>query len=134
MASVNLDKQLMITVNNKVGTMAEVAHIISSSGINMIATCAYAVENKGLIMFVCEDHQTAKKLLKAKKYDVREEEVILLSIDNKPGELQAYTQKIADAGIDITLLYGSVSKSGKESRIVIVSEDNQTVLTVLKLR
>ncbi len=127
-----LDKQLMITVDNKVGTLAEVSSAISSSGINLVAVCAYAIDNKGFICFVCEDNKRAKQLLKAKKYDVREEDIVLLVLPNKPGALADTTKKIADGGIDLTLIYGSVTKKGKESQLILVSEDNEAVLAVLK--
>src|SRR3989338_11078744 len=96
-----LDKQLVVTVTNKIGTLAELTSIISSCGINLIAICAYAVDNKGVIMFVSEDNQQALRLLKNRKYDVREEEVLLFSLDNKPGTLQSITEKIAQIGIDL---------------------------------
>ncbi|MFH1622466.1 MAG: ACT domain-containing protein [Candidatus Omnitrophota bacterium] len=127
-----LDKQLIITVDNKVGTLAEVSGVISTSGINLIAVCAYAVDNKGFIMFVSENNKEAEKLLKEKGYEVREEEVILLNLDNKPGALQAVTQRVADAGIDLTFIYGSVEQKGKTSRIVLISEDNKHVLALIK--
>ena len=133
MSKAVLDRQLIITVDNKVGTLAEVSKVVSASGINLVAVCAYAVDNKGVIMFVSEDNKTAKKLLSDRGYDVREEEVILLTVDNKPGSLQAVTQKIAAAGIDLTLIYGSVEKKGKTSRIVLISEDNDAVLTAIKI-
>jgi len=132
MTTAALKKQLIITVDNRVGTLAEVSEVVSSSGINLIAVCAYAVDNKGVIMFVSEDNKTAKRLLKAKDYDVREEEIILLSVDNKPGALQAVTQRIANLGIDLTLIYGSVEQKGKTSRIALISESNKTVLAAIK--
>jgi len=127
-----LSTQLMINVNNKVGTVAEVSSTISASGINLIAVCAYAIDNNGFIMFVTEDNKKAKKLLIDKKYDVREEEVVLLNIDNKPGALHAVTQRIADCGIDLTLLYGSVERKGKKSQVVLISENNNAVLAAIK--
>jgi hypothetical protein len=127
-----LGTQLMITVNNKVGTLAEVLSTISSSGINLIAICAYAVDNNGFIMFVTEDNKKAKKLLEAKKYDVREEEAVLLTLDNKPGMLQAVTQRIADSGIDLTLVYGTVERKGKKSQVILIAENNDAVLAAIK--
>ena len=41
-----LDTQLMITVNNKAGTLAEVTSVIAASKINLIAICAYTVNTK----------------------------------------------------------------------------------------
>ena len=129
----DLDTQLLVTVDNKVGTLAELTNVVASSGINLIAMCAYAVDNKGVIMFVSDNNTQAQKLLKAKKYEIREEEVVLISVDNKPGALQLVTKKISEAGIDLTLLYGSVDKTGKISRMVLVSENNNAVLTAIKM-
>ena len=128
-----LDKQLLVTVNNKIGTLAEITNIIAGSGINLLAVCAYGVDNKGTIMFVSEDNKEATKLLKAKKYDVREEEVVLLTLDNKPGALQSVTKQIAALGVDVNLIYGSVDKDGKSCRLVLVSEDNGTVLMGIRM-
>ena len=127
-----LDTQLMITVNNRVGTLAEVTNVISASKINLIAITASAIDNTGHIMFVTENNKEAKRLLKTKKYDVREEPVVLVTLDHKPGALQAVTTKIAQAGIDLTLIYGSVEKEGIISRIVMISEDNQSLLLAVR--
>ena len=134
MIRAEMSKQLVITVDNRVGTLAEVTRAVSASGINLIALCAYAVDNKGVIMFVSEDNDKALKILKAKKYDLREEPVVLVTIDNKPGTLQSLTEKIAAAGIDITLIYASVAKGDSASRFVLISEDNRLVLATLKLK
>ena len=133
MITATLDKQLMITVNNKVGTLAEVTQVISSAGINLVAACAYAIDNKGFIIFVTEDNESALKLLEEKGYNVREEEVVLASLGNEPGVLQKISEKIADAGIDLTLLYGSVEKGNKTSRLVLVAEDNQSLLSIVRM-
>ena len=133
MTNAALDKQLVITVNNQVGTLAEIASVVASSGINLIAICAYAVDNRGVIMFVSDNNDLAKKLLQAKKYDIREEDVVVISLDNKPGALQLITEKISRAGIDLNLMYGSVDKAGKTSRVVFIAENNNSVLTVLRM-
>ena len=127
-----IDKQIIITVNNEVGALSEVTGILAEASINLFAICAYDVENKGVIMFVEQDNKTAAQLLRAKNYDVREEEIILLTLDNKPGALQAVAGRIADAGIDMTLLYGSADKKSKTTRVVIISEDNQAALMAIK--
>lgn len=126
------DSQLIITVDNKVGSLAEITGALASSEINLLAICAYAADNKGVIMFVSENNEAAKKILKAKKYDVREEDVILISLDNRPGALKSVTERIADLHIDLNLLYGSADKAGKTTRLVLIAEDNDAVLTALK--
>jgi len=131
MTNAVMGKQLMISVDNRVGALAEASRIIADAGINLIAICGYVIDNKGFILFVTEDSAKAKGLLKSKKYDVREEEVVLVSLDNQPGTLKALTEKIASIGIDITLLYGSADEKGKASKIVIISENNKALLAAV---
>ena len=133
MISVELDRQLMISLDDNVGSLAEVTNMISASGINMVAICAYAANQKVAIMFVTEDNNGARKILEDQGYNVREEEVILLSVENKPGALQAVTDKIAEAGINLKLIYGSVAKEGKVSRIVLISENNMDVMMMIRM-
>ena len=133
MVSAVFDKQLMICVSNKVGTLAEVTSVIAASGINLVAMCAYALADMVAIMFVTEDNNEAKKQLEQRNLNVVEEEVILLTIENKPGTLQRVTEKVAEAGIDLTLIYGSVEKEGKYSRIVLISRDNLEAMMIIKM-
>lgn len=133
MINANLERQLMITVDNRVGALSEITEIISAEGINLLAVCAYVIDRKGFILFISNDNKKAKRLLEQKKYAVREEDVVLISLDNKPGALQNLCKKISDLGIDITLLYGSVSDQAKASKIVLVSEDNSGILKIVKM-
>ena len=133
MVQATLDKQLMVMAKNTIGSLAEMTHIISSSGINLVAICAYAVDKMVAVMFVTEDNNAAKTLLEEKGYKVQEEEVVLLSVENKPGALQAVTDKIAETGIDLSLVYGSVDKEAKKSRIVIISKNNLDIMMVVKM-
>ena len=133
MVSAVFEKQLMISVSNKVGTLAEVTSVIAASGINLVAMCAYAIADMVAIMFVTEDNNEAKRLLEKRNFSVAEEEVILLTIENKPGALQIVTEKIAEAGIDLVFIYGSVEKEGKFSRIVLISRDNMEAMMIIKM-
>ena len=131
MANATLGKQLIISVDNRVGALAEAARIVSDAGINLVAVCGYVIDNKGFILFVTENNDKAKGVLKAKKYDVRDEEIILVSLENKSGALKDVTEKIAKVGVDLTLLYGSTDEKGKTSKVVIVSENNKVALAAL---
>lgn len=127
-----LEKQLMISVTNDVGMLATITSIITSTGINLLANCAYAIDKKAAFMFVTDDNNGARKLLEAHNISVQEEEVILLSIDNKPGVLRAVTDKMAEAGINLTLMYGSVDPGAEIARLILVSKNNLDVMMLIK--
>ena len=123
----------MVTVSNKVGTLSKITEIVSGANINLVAICGYAIGEKGFINFVTEDNKRVKKLLQEKKFDAREEEVVVVSLGNKPGALKALSDTIANAGIDLVLMYGSVNDKDKAARLVLVSEDNKAVLSIIRL-
>lgn len=130
-----MNKQLIVRVGNEVGTLAQITSLISSYKINMVAICAYAVEGNCVVTMVTENNIHAKRLLKEKGYDVTEEDVVLVSVDNAPGALHSITEKISAAGVGLKLIYGSVEKTGKTSRIVFVSEENpKKILQALKIK
>lgn len=112
--------------------LASVTSVITSTGVNLLANCAYAVGKKAAFMFVTDDNNTARKLLEAQNINVQEEEVILLSIDNKPGVLRAVTDKLAEAGINLTLMYGSVDPGAEVARLVLVAKNNLDVMMLIK--
>lgn len=132
MIRAELARQLMVRGDNEIGMLAKITRVISQSNINLVALCAYSLGNNVAVMFVTDDNNEAKRLLEAKGYDIQEEEVILLSIDNQPGALQRVTDKIAEAGIDLALVYGSVDESAAVNRSVIISSNNLEVMMIIK--
>lgn len=132
MVKAELTKQLLIRLDSKVGSLAHVTSAISSHGINMIALCAYEVEQMVCIMFVTDDNNEAKQLLEKQGVKVGEDEVIMLRIDNKPGALQAVTDKIADAGINLQLMYGSADEGAETCSIVLIARNNLDVMMLIK--
>jgi len=131
-AKAEISRQLMVKVKDSIGTLAEITGAISSSNINQIAICAYAIGDDVALMFVTEDNNAARKLLEEKGYVVEEEEVVLLSMSNEPGALQTITDKIAEAGIDLQFLYGSVSDNSPMSRLVLLADNNMDVVLLIK--
>ena len=132
MIKAELARQLMVRGDNEIGMLAQITRVISKSEINLVALCAYSIGSHVAVMFVTDDNNEAKRLLTAKGYDIQEEEIILLSIDNQPGALQRVTDKIAEAGIDLTLVYGSVDESAAVNRSVVISSNNLEVMMIIK--
>jgi len=129
-----IGKQLMMRINDKVGTLAEVTGQISACKLNIIAMCAYAIDNIVAIMFVTTDNNEARKILEGHGYQVQEEEIILVTIDNKPGSLQKISDSFAKEGVNLKLMYGSTSENDKLSRLVFISDDNADAMMVLNMK
>lgn len=132
MIKATTSKQIVVNASDKVGTLATINDIVSESGINMIAICAYKRARKSEIMFVSENNAYAKRLLKTRGFEVKDQDIVLLTVENRPGALREATERISDAGIDMTLIYGSVEKVGKTTHLVLVTENNKDTLKALR--
>ena len=131
--SVKLAKEIVVTVVNKIGVLADISKFIAVYGINIDAVAGYSANNEAKIMLVTEDNIRAMDTLKKSGYNsVKENEVVMVDLENKAGALQDITAKLANAGIDIKQIYGSACTAGCPAKIIIASEDIQKTLAALK--
>jgi hypothetical protein len=62
----------------------------------------------------------------------RKQRKLLQLVENKPGALQVVTDKLAEASVDLTLIYGSVDKNAEMCKIVMITKDNLSAMMVIK--
>lgn len=130
---VNLGKELVVSLTNKVGILADIAKILADHGINVEGVAGYAEGNDAKIMIVAEDTLRAKEALEKGGYKtIKENEVLVLDLENKPGALKVVTARLAKDGIDIRYTYGTACSSGCPSRIIMATSANEKALVSLK--
>src|SRR4051794_18146110 len=111
---------LTIDIENEPGALARVAAAISDAGVNIAAaTCVGAHDRAELHILV--PHAEAAKHALALSHDVtitHEEEVVVVQIDDRPGALADLTRRVAQAGVNIDLVYVATG-----NRVVFGAED-----------
>lgn len=131
--AVNLAKQIVVTVVNKIGVLADISKLIADHGISIQAVAGYAVNNDAKILLVTDDNLRASDALKKSGYQsLKEEEVVIIDLEDKPGALKLVTSGLAKEGIDIKQLYGTTCGSGCPAKIVISTNNNEKALVVFK--
>lgn len=128
-----LGKEIAVTVVNKIGVLADMSKILADHGINIEAVAGYVADNEATILLITDDNLRAKDALQKKGYkSIKENEVVILDLENKPGVLKEITSKLAAKEIDIKYIYGTVCAAGCPSRIVFSTTDNEKALLVFK--
>lgn len=128
-----LNKQIVVTVANKIGILADMAKLIAQHGLNIYAVAGYASDKEAKLMLATEDNLRALDALKKAGYNsIREEEVIVLELENKAGALKKVTETLAAGGIDIKYTYGTVCSLSCPGKLVISTSDNDKALVALK--
>ena len=119
---------LEIDVDNTPGALARVAAAISDAGVNIAAaTCVGAGERAEIHILV--KHAEAARHALALSHDVaitREREVVVVEVDDRPGVLADLTRKVAQAGVDLDLVYVAT-----RNRVVFGATDIEGLKTAL---
>src|SRR3954462_4240514 len=115
---------LVIDIENAPGALAKVASAISDAGVNIAAaTCLRTGERAELHILV--KHAEAAKHALATSHDVtisHEREVVVVEVEDSPGVLADLTRKVAQAGVDLDLVYVAT-----RNRVVFGAKNNQAV-------
>ena len=132
MANVAKIKEVLATTENKVGVLAQVSSVIAKAGVNITAICAYAEGDKAQFMIVTTDSQKVAALLKESGYDVKENPVVKVLLENKAGALQEMCEKLATANIDLNYIYGTVGEGDRPAAIIFSSNNDDKAIDLLK--
>lgn len=115
--------EIVIETDDRPGILAAVGELFGEIGVNIMAAAAFTHNGKGVLHFVVDEADRAKSALERSNFNVvRMDEVLAVSLDDKPGELGRYARRLADAGINITSFYTSGGEYG--DREIVISVDN----------
>ena len=97
---------LVIDIENTPGSLARVATAVSDAGVNLAAaTCIGNGERAELHILVPHPGAARHSLATAQLAVTREREVVVVDVEDNPGVLADLARKIAQAGINLDLVY-----------------------------
>jgi hypothetical protein len=123
---------LLVTLEDRPGTLADLGEALGNAGINIEGFCAITSEGKGIVHLLVEDVAGARQALQAAGIKVEGETDVIVGDTapddvDRPGAMGAIARKIADAGINVTLVYLATN-----SRSVVATSDNAKAQQVLQ--
>ena len=97
---------LVIQIRNEPGARAEVAAAISDAGVNLAAATCIGTADEVELHILVPHAEAAKHALAISHVGVtRQREVVVVEVEDRPGILADLTRKVAQAGIDLDLVY-----------------------------
>jgi hypothetical protein len=112
---------LVVEVDNEPGALARVAAAVSDAGVNLAAaTCMAGGDRAELHILVPHAEAVKHALAIASLAVTREQEVVVVEAEDRPGELADLARKVAKAGINLELVYVAT-----RNRVVFASDDMQ---------
>ncbi len=108
-----------VILEHRVGALAELGEALGAAGVNIDGISATICQGEGVIHVLVEDAEGARRVFQQKGYTVREErEVLVVEAEDRPGELGRLCRKMADAGVNLDLVYLATN-----TRIVLGTAD-----------
>jgi hypothetical protein len=102
------------------GALGRLGRVLGEAGVNIEGFCATtSAGGQAEVHVLIEDAAAAFDALAAAGIEVvSEEEVAIVPVDDRPGELGQVSRKLGDAGVNITLAYLATS-----TRLVFAADD-----------
>ncbi|MFQ5943532.1 MAG: ACT domain-containing protein [Anaerolineales bacterium] len=101
---------LTVTMEDRPGGLAQLGEALGAAGVNIDGGCAVTSGGEGWVHILVGDAAAARAAIEGAGMSVTgEREVVVVSADNRPGELGATARKFAESGVNIELFYISSS-------------------------
>lgn len=98
-------KQLSVFVENKAGTVCEVARVLHDNDVNISALCIADTAKFGILRMIVSDPERAVDILRAKGHTVTLTDVFSVHIEDTPGSMLPVLELLNKAGIGVEYMY-----------------------------
>jgi len=113
-------QDLTISLDNRPGALADMGDALGRAGVSIEGGGAWVVDGKGAAHFLFEDGEAARRALEAGGIRVLAVRDVLVQRLNQgqPGQLGKITRRMAEAGVNIEVLY-----SDHDHQLILVVDD-----------
>jgi hypothetical protein len=125
-------KQLSIFLENKAGVLARVCETFAKEKVNILGMSVSDTVDHAVVRIVTSDHRRAVDILEDSGVLVVENDVLALTLPDKPGQLATVAQKLAKAKINIEYAYGTTEAKG--GVLILRVSDLKKAQKVLKVK
>ncbi len=103
-------RQLTVWTEDRPGRLGKVASALGEKKVNILAFWAGVAKDRWAIRMIVDKPAAAKKHLGELGCEITEEDVVVVTLADKPGGLGSVASKLGGAGINIDYAYTSRGK------------------------
>ncbi|HEX6036560.1 hypothetical protein [Longimicrobium sp.] len=120
-------KDVAMTLDDHPGALAEMGDALGRAGVSVEGGGAWVVDGRGVAHFLVADGDAARRALESAgiRVDAVRDVVVQRLHQGRPGQLGALTRRMAEAGVNIEVLY-----SDHDHQLVLVVDDVPTARAV----
>jgi hypothetical protein len=116
-------KQLTVWIAGGTGELARISTSLAEAKVNVTAfSCRLGAGDSPLRLHV-NQHAKARKILQDLGLRITEEEVLRITVADRPGTLAAITARLSEAGIRVEYGYGAWTTKSRKADLVFAVSD-----------
>jgi hypothetical protein len=97
---------LRVALFDRPGTLAEVSDALGRAGVNIEGATGFVCDGQGVYHVLVDDLELARRALMDSGFSIEDERrVAVIPVENQPGAAAAVLRRIADAEVNIDLMY-----------------------------
>jgi hypothetical protein len=97
---------LTIALADQPGSLAKASDALGRAGVNIDGACGYVCETQGVYHVLVQDLEGGRRALMNGGFTIEDERrVVATPVENRPGAAAALLRKVAEAGVNVDLLY-----------------------------
>jgi len=121
---------LTVVLTDQPGQLATLGGATGEAGVNIDGMCAFTGEGRGIIHVLVADEAVSRAVAALEEAGMAVADrrpVLVIDVEDRPGSLGGLTRELADAGVNIELLYTTFGGV----RLVIATDDMESARAAL---
>ncbi len=124
-------KEFKVFVADRPGELARVTEALSNHAVNIRAIASESGHVQSFLRVVTNDVKTTERALRGTGLKFESNEILVLDLIDRPGELSKVARRLARANVNVNSLYLLGSKNGR-TQIALVVDNMQRANEALK--
>ena len=124
--------QISVFIENKEGRIKKAIDTLAKVGVNIRALSVGDSSKYGILRLIVSDNEKAITALEEDGFIVKESEVIVIVVPDKPNGLNSTLAVLDDANINLEYIYAFVSSLPDEAIVAIKVEDTEKAVEVFE--
>ena len=124
--------QISVFIENKEGRIKKAIDTLAKAGVNIRALSVGDSSKYGILRLIVSDNKKAITALEEEGFIVKESEVIVIAVPDKPNGLNSTLAILDDANINLEYIYAFVSSNPDEAIVAIKVEDTAKAIDVFE--
>lgn len=125
-------KQLSVFLANKPGTLAAVCEELARAQVNIFALTISDTTDHSVVRMVLSDTEKALHIFEERGVLAVQNNVLMITNDNKPGSLGAIASRLAKAKINIEYGYLATAPGARRGLLILRTSDTKKALKILQ--